>query len=124
MPVGGIAAHAAGTGRVERTGDILADVIGQRIVISRERLKIDLAVSERGENRTRDRREDVDQSRDYCTLDLVLGVDTVELSQPVVKLHREGDADHLAHLLRIKPADVDVGHDLARIDHRDRKSVV
>ena len=84
---------------MERAGDVLADVLGERIVVLHQRREIDAPVGERREDRAGERRHEIDQRGDDRALHLVRGVDAVEPAQPVGELHREGHAAHGAHLL-------------------------
>ncbi len=92
-------AHAAGANRVEGAGDVLADMLGERLVVPDQRGKIDAAIGECREHRTGERGDEVDQRGDERALDLVRRIDAVEAAQLVGEFHREGDARYGAHLL-------------------------
>ena len=46
---------------MERAGDVLADVLGERIVVRDQRGEIDAAVRERREDRAGERRHEIDE---------------------------------------------------------------
>ena len=49
---------------MEHAGDVLADMLGQRIVVLHQRREIDLAVGERAEHRLGQRRHHIGQPGD------------------------------------------------------------
>ena len=79
-------------------GDVAAQVLGQRVVVLRQVLQVDPPVGQRREDRAGERRHPIDQLGHQRALDLVLGVEPVELPQAIVELDRERMRDHGAHL--------------------------
>ena len=94
----GVRAHTAGADRMEHAGDIGAGCARP----ARHRpgpASADRPCGRRASrNRPGERRHQVDELGDDRALDLVLGVEPVELPQPVVELHRERYAAHRPHL--------------------------
>ena len=96
----GRSAHPAGAGDMEHAGDVLADVLGQRVVVlapapSRSTLR-SASVPNTGSASAGTM---IGQPGDGLRLHRVGGGLLVELAQPVGELHREGHAAHRAHLV-------------------------
>ena len=82
---------------MKRAGDVLPDVLSQRVVIRRQRGKIHFAIGERGKNRRRKCRHGIDERGDGCALEFVCRRDAIEPPQSIVELYRKRQPRHGAH---------------------------
>ena len=82
---------------MKRAGDVLLDMLRQRVIIRHQRGKIHFAIGQRGKDRRGERRDGINERGDGRALELVCRRDAIKPPQSIVELYRERQPRNGAH---------------------------